>query len=144
MKTETQRKNSLRRGFTLVEMMAVVVIIGILAAVIAPKFFNQVSGAKRTSALRDIKTLEGQVTLFRFQHSSLPEELVDLAVEPNNVKNFKPFVEKAALKDPWDNPYQYRAPGDSGRDFEIWSLGADGKEGGEGDAADIKGWEEED
>lgn len=144
MKTETQRKSGLRRGFTLVEMMAVVVIIGILAAVIAPKFFNQVSGAQRTAALRDIKTLESQVTMFRFEHKNFPEELMDLAVEPNNVKNFKPYVEKSALKDPWDNPYQYRVPGESGREFEIWSLGADGKEGGEGDAADIKGWDEED
>ncbi|CAM2067585.1 type II secretion system major pseudopilin GspG [Sulfidibacter corallicola] len=133
-----------RRAFTLVEMMAVVVIIGILAAVIAPKFFGQVTSAQRRAAEADIKTLKQQITLFRFDHNRFPEGLEDLAKEPDNVKNWKPYIERKALRDPWGNPYEYRTPGDESREFDIWSLGADGKEGGEGDDADIKSWEDED
>ena len=100
MKTKAPHNGARRRAFTLVEMMAVVVIIGILAAVIAPKFFTQVSGAQRTTALRDIKTLESQVTMFRFQHNRFPEDLEDLAVEPSNVKTTNPTWKKAPSRIP--------------------------------------------
>ncbi|PIE02347.1 MAG: type II secretion system protein GspG [Acidobacteria bacterium] len=131
------------RGFTLVEMMAVVVIIGLLAAIIAPKFFTQVDKAKVTRAKTDIKKLEQAIQLYRMETGQFPEKTRDLVKEPDEVRGWNgPYLEKE-LKDPWQNKYELTVPGNDGRPYEIICLGSDGKEGGEGAARDIKSWSEE-
>ncbi|MDJ0836277.1 MAG: type II secretion system major pseudopilin GspG [Acidobacteriota bacterium] len=135
--------NNRKRAFTLVEMMAVVVIIGLLAAVIAPKFFNQVGKAQVTAAKQDIEQIKNAVTMFRFDTNKLPQELRDLRKDPELKGWNGPYLQKKPV-DPWDNDYQYRAPGDNDREFDIYSFGADGKEGGEGMDADIVSWQEDD
>ncbi len=140
-----QRKRTNANGFTLVEMMAVVVIIAILAAVIAPRFFGQVNRAQLVRAKKDIETLKQQVTMYKFHTNQFPTELRDLVVEPDDAKGWNgPYLEKKNFRDPWDNDYQYEVPGKDGRDFDIWSLGQDGKEGGEGADADITSWDPDD
>ncbi len=133
------------QAFTLLEMMAVVVIIAILAAVIGPKFFGQVNKAQTVRATKDIETLKQAVTLYKFHTNKFPEELRDLVVEPDDVNGWGgPYLEKKAFRDPWDNDYNYQMPGGNDREFDIWSYGQDGREGGEGMNADIRSWEEED
>lgn len=139
------RNANKRKAFTLVEMMAVVVIIGILAAVIAPKIFNQVNKTNETAARQDIEALAQAITLYRLDTSRFPYEMRDLLYEPDDVRNWNgPYLSKRKIpRDPWGNEYQYRAPGDNGREFDIWSLGEDGQEGGEGQAEDITSWDGE-
>ena len=128
------------RAFTLIEMMAVVVIIGLLAAVIGPKLFKPVEEAKVTTAKQEINTIGQQITLYQFQTGKFPEDLGDLRKDPD-IKGWKgPYLDKKAV-DPWDNKYQYRVPGEDGREFEVWSYGSDGKEGGDSGGEDVLGWE---
>jgi general secretion pathway protein G len=140
------KKASIQRAFTLVEMMAVVVIIGILAAVIAPRFFGQVNKAQVVRAEKDIETLKQAITLYKFDTNRFPTELRDLVVEPDDARNWNgPYLEsKKDYTDPWSNPYEYRVPGLDNRDFDLWSYGQDEKEGGEGLDRDITSWEQDD
>ena len=133
-----------KSAFTLIEMMAVVVIIAILAAVIGPKFFGQVNKAQQVAAQQDIENLKKAITLFRFDTNRFPEELRDLVKRPDNDRGWNgPYLEKMP-RDPWDNEYEYAVPGRDDREFDVWCLGADGKEGGEGLDADILSWSEDD
>lgn len=130
------------RAFTLIEMMAVVVIIGILAAVIGPKFFGRVNEAQVVRCRQDIENLKKAVTFYKFHTNKFPEELRDLVREPE-VKGWKgPYMDRLP-KDAWDNDYEYSAPGKDNREFDIWSLGQDEKDGGEGMGADITSWVED-
>lgn len=132
-----------QKAFTLVEMMAVVVIIAILAAVIAPKFFGQVGKTQIVAARQDIENIKKAVTMFKFDTNRFPESLRDLVKRPDNDRGWNgPYLEEMK-KDPWDNDYQYDSPGKDDREFDVWSLGQDGKDGGEGADADILGWSEE-
>ncbi|MCB1043084.1 MAG: type II secretion system major pseudopilin GspG [Acidobacteria bacterium] len=128
------------KAFTLIEMMAVVVIIGILAAVIAPKFFHQVGSAEITAAKQDIRSIEQAISLYRMDTGGFPDTLRDLTREPDNVRRWNGPYLPHEPKDPWGNRYEYIAPGNDGRPFDVWSLGADGQDGGEDDAADITSW----
>lgn len=137
-------KKQKQRAFTLIEMMAVVVIIAILAAVVAPKFFGQVGKAQRVAVTRDIETIKQAITLYRLDNSKFPEELRNLVRSPDDSKRWNgPYLEKQP-KDPWDNDYEYRVPGLNDREFDIWSYGQDEKEGGEGLGGDITSWDDED
>lgn len=140
-----------QRGFTLIEIMVVVVIIGILIGLVAPQILGRVDESRVTAARADINTLEQALEMYRldnFQYPSTDQGLEALVIKPSGnpePKNWNPegYLKKGSLPiDPWGNPYQYFSPGDDKRPYDLYSLGADGREGGEGYDADIGNWQE--
>ena len=137
-----------QRGFTLIEIMVVVVILGILAAMVAPKILSRPDQAKVTVARSDIDTVSQALELFRLDNGFYPtmdqglEALVAKPTVPPEAKHWNPegYLKKIPV-DPWGNPYLYLHPGNHGR-FDLFSHGANGREGGEGLDADIGNWDE--
>jgi general secretion pathway protein G len=134
------------RGFTLIEIMVVVVIIGLLAAVILPNIFSNLSKAQITKAKSDIQAIEGGLTMYKLDNYKYPSTdlgLNALVQRPNDptVRNWRDggYLKRVG-NDPWGNPYQYVFPGTRGQEFDLYSFGADGQEGGEGENADIGNW----
>lgn len=139
-------KASLARGFTLIEIMVVVVIIGVLAALIAPGIMGRTDEARQTAAKADINTLMQALKLYRTDNMRYPTSEQGLQAliarptsEPVPTRWSRPYVEKLP-NDPWGNPYVYINPGVYG-EVDILSYGADGKAGGEGTNADIGSWQ---
>jgi len=131
-------------GFTLIEIMVVLVIIGLLAALIVPSVMDRPDEARAVKAKQDIRGLESALKLYRldnYRYPSQSEGLQALVDKPESAKKWKgPYVD-AMPSDPWDEPYRYRNPGRDGRDIDIYTLGADNREGGEGADADIGNWD---
>jgi general secretion pathway protein G len=134
------------RGFTLIEIMVVVVIIGLLAAVIVPTVISKVDEARVAKAKQDIQSLETALTMFRLDNSKYPtteQGLAALSAQPTDpsIKHWRPggYLQRVS-KDPWGNDYQYVYPGTHGKEYDLFSLGADGAPGGEGIDADIGNW----
>lgn len=129
------------RGFTLLELLVVVAIIALLAAYVGPKYFSQVGKSEQTVARSQIEAFSRALGAYRLDVGSYPsteEGLAALVSKPASAAKWNgPYLEKAVPADPWGRPYQYRAPGADGSDFEIVSLGKDGQPGGDGDAADV-------
>ena len=139
-------RNNRQSGFTLIEIMVVVVIIGILAALVGPRLFNQVDKARVEAAKAEISTIENALKFYRLDNFTYPssEQGIDaLVTKPNdpNIKNWNPggYLERLPT-DPWGNPYQYLNPGNNG-EIDVFTFGADGAPGGEGYAADIGNWD---
>jgi general secretion pathway protein G len=133
------------RGFTLVELLVVLAILGLLAGLVGPQVMKFLGSSKTKTAALQIEDLSATLDLYRLEIGRYPssqEGLEALVSKPADAPNWNgPYLKKAAVpKDPWGFDYQYRFPGEHGG-FDIWSLGADGQEGGEGEAADIKSWE---
>jgi general secretion pathway protein G len=134
-------------GFTLIEVMVVVVILGILAAVIVPKIMGRPDEARLVKARQDVRTLESALHLYRLDNFVYPtteqglEALVNKPLDEPIPKNWKDggYVERLP-KDPWGNEYQYLSPGTQG-EIDIFSYGADGQPGGTGIAADVGNWD---
>jgi general secretion pathway protein G len=144
MKIQPSPKNS--RGFTLVEIMVVVIIIGILAATIIPQFIGTTQDAKVSAAKAQVAELESAVDRFYVQLDRYPtmSEGLKVLLDPpagDDAKLWRgPYI-KQLRNDPWGNPYQYLCPGaHHPTSFDIWSRGKDGVDGGEGDNADIGNW----
>jgi general secretion pathway protein G len=127
-------------GFTLLELLVVLVILGLLASLVAPRMFGNVAKSEVKVARAQIAALETAVENFRLDMGRYPssdEGLVALQKAPGNDPRWSgPYLKKAVPADPWGNPYQYRAPGERG-DFDLVSLGRDGRPGGSGDDADL-------
>jgi general secretion pathway protein G len=132
-------------GFTLIEIMVVVVILGILAAIVAPNIIGRVEQARVTRAKTDIQTIEAALKMYRIDNSRYPtteQGLEALVKQPPGTRmpNYMAdgYLERLRT-DPWNSPYQYIYPGQNGR-VEIYSFGADGLPGGEENDADIGNW----
>ncbi len=130
-------------GFTLIEVMIVVVILGILAAIVVPRVMDRPEQAKITKAKQDIRTLESALNLYRLDNHTYPNTdggLEALAQKPSSAPQWKEggYIDRLP-KDPWGREYQYLNPGVNAA-IDIFSLGADGQQGGEGSNADIGNW----
>jgi general secretion pathway protein G len=129
------------KGFTLLELLVVIVIIGLLAGYVAPRYFAQVGKSEIQVAKAQIESLEKALDQFRLDTKRYPtaeEGLNVLVAKPANVAGWGgPYLKKAVPNDPWGRPYLYRVPGER-NEFEIVSFGRDGKAGGSGDDADIR------
>ena len=132
-------------GFTLIEVMVVVVILGILAAVVVQRVIDRPDEARVIKVKQDIQTLEAAIGLYHLDNQVYPttdEGLEALVNKPANARNWKAGGYIARLpKDPWNTPYQYLSPGTNGP-VDIYSLGADKQPGGDGINADIGNWSE--
>jgi len=132
-------------GFTLIEMMVVMVIIGLLVALVGPNFIRQGEKAKLKAARAQIEMLGTALDTFRLDVGRYPtsqEGLAALRQRPFGIDRWDgPYLKKDIPKDPWDRPYLYRAPGEGSRPYDLLSYGADGAPGGDGDNRDITSWE---
>lgn len=132
-----------RAGFTLIEIILVVVIMSLIAAIVVPRFFSKVERSKRQITRTQILMLENAVKLFKLDTGRFPTSEEGLAVlqkNPGGIVHWDgPYMEKALPKDPWGRPFLYTCPG-THWDFEIKSLGADGRPGGEGENQDVSNY----
>jgi general secretion pathway protein G len=130
------------RAFTLIELLAVIVILGLIAAFAVPQVLKWVSGARSDSARIQIEALGTTIDLYRLEVGSYPPTLEALIDKPPGVDKWNgPYLKKNVIpKDPWGNDYVYRYPGNNGP-YDLMSLGADNSEGGEGEQKDIVSWE---
>jgi len=140
------RKNNqaLARGFTLIEILIVVVIIGMLASLVGPQLFKKVGSSRQKTAQAQMSMIETALKTFRLDIGRYPtseEGLKSLVIKPESLRAWDgPYLEKDVPLDPWSNPYIYKCPAEKS-EYEIISYGADGKPEGDGENKDIKSWE---
>ena len=132
-----------RRGFTLLELMVVMVIIGLLAAYVAPRYFSQVGKSETQLARAQIDALEKALDQYRADTGHYPsteQGLAALTDRPSNEPRWGgPYLKKAVPADPWGRPYVYKYPGEHS-ELDISTLGRDGRPGGSGDSTDVGNW----
>jgi general secretion pathway protein G len=140
-KREKRREN----GFTLIEILVVMIIIGLLAALVGPRFFGKVSTAKLGAAKAQIELFGTALDTFRLDVGKYPtteEGLKALREKPSGVEGWQgPYLPKEIPLDPWKRPYIYKSPGEHG-DYDLISHGLDGAEGGEGENQDVVSWKD--
>ncbi len=130
-------------GFTLLELLVVMVIIGLLAGLVAPRYFEQIGKSNTNVAKAQVNALGKALDAYRLDVGAYPttEERLDALVsKPQNAPRWNgPYLQKSVPLDPWDRPYQYRSPGEHG-DYDLVSYGKDGQPGGSGENSDITSW----
>lgn len=130
-------------GFTLLELLVVMVIIGLLAGYVGPRYFAQIGKSEVKTARAQIDAFEKALDQYRLDVGHYPssEQALDaLTVRPDNEPKWQgPYLKKKAPPDPWGNKYAYKFPGEHG-EFDLYSLGRDGKQGGDGEDADLTNW----
>jgi general secretion pathway protein G len=138
------RRLSGNNGFTLLELLVVLLIIGLLAGYVGPKYFSQIGKSNTTAAKAQIDAFDKAIEQFRVDTGHFPtstQGLASLYAQPAGEPNWQgPYIKKEIPNDPWGRPYVYKIPGDNGRDFDIMSLGRDGAAGGSGEDQDVVSW----
>jgi general secretion pathway protein G len=139
----TRRPCPHQRGFTLLELLVVMVIIGLLAGIVAPQYFSQLGKSNTKVTKAQIESFGQALDQYRLdvgQYPSTEQGIAALRAAPPQATRWQgPYLKRDIPPDPWGRAYQYRSPGTQG-DYEILSLGADGQPGGDGEAADVKSW----
>ena len=140
----SKKINQIQLGFTLLELLVVMVIIGLLAGYVGPKYFAQIGKSEQKTAKAQIDGLGKALDNYRIDighYPSAEEGLAALNAAPNNEPKWKgPYLAKKLPDDPWGKPYFYKMPGEHG-DYDLWSLGADDSAGGKDENADVLSWE---
>ena len=129
-------------GFTLIEIMVVVVILAVIATFVLPSIMDRPDEARKVKIMQDLRVIESSLKLYRLDNFVYPSQDVGLSAlvtKPDNAPNWKSYLDRLP-KDPWGNNYQYQNPGTNNA-IDIYSLGSDGAKGGEGAAKDIGNWE---
>ena len=126
-------KRTYMRGFTMIELLVVLVILGLLAGLVGPQFFGKVDSSKVRTAETQVKMLKMALQTYRLDVGNYPEALEDLRTAPATVAAYwdGPYLDENVPMDPWNNAYQYRRDANAQEGFYLYSLGADGSEGGE-------------
>ena len=137
------RQAARERGFTLLELLVVMVIIGLLAGLVAPRYFEQIGKSNTKIARAQIESLGKALDQYRLDVGAYPtteEGLQALMTKPQDAPHWSgPYPQKAVPPDPWDRPYQYRSPGEHG-DYDLYSYGKGGQPGGSGENATVSSW----
>ena len=129
-------------GFTLIEIMVVVVILAVLATFVLPNIMDRPDEARKVKVMQDLRVLEGSLKLYRLDNFIYPSQDLGLSAlvnKPENASNWKGYLDRLP-KDPWGHEYKYKNPGTHDA-IDLYSLGSDGSEGGEGSAKDIGSWD---
>jgi len=128
-------------GFSLIELLVVLMILGLIAGLVVPNVLQRGEAAKVRAAEAEVQRLSMAVDEYYLDNGTPPRSLEELLRKPSNARNWNgPYIKESNLHDPWNNAYQYRYPGEH-RSFDTWSHGADGSPGGEGNDADITNWD---
>ena len=142
--SKNKKTGRIQAGFTLIEILVVLVILGLLIAIVAPNVMDRLPEAQITKAKADIRALESALNLYKLDNFNYPntdQGLESLVAKPAGTpepRNWKQYMDRLP-KDPWGNDYQYMSPGTKG-DIDIFSFGADGRPGGQEENADIGNW----
>jgi general secretion pathway protein G len=136
-----KRENNSQSGFTLIELLIVMAILALLAGLVGPTLWNKLAGAKTDTAATQIKSFEAALDSYRLDIGKYPKEIQDLVKNNSGKSRWNgPYMKKIPL-DPWGNDYQYQKPGRHNKDYDLYSYGADGQEGGEdAEDKDVTNW----
>lgn len=132
------------RGFTLLELLVVLVVLGLLAGIVGPKYFNQLGKSEAKVARAQVESLVKALDLYRLEighYPSTEQGLQVLVSAPGDIPQWDgPYLQRGVPQDPWGRAYVYRSPGENG-DYDLLSLGKDGQPGGEGENAEVTSWQ---